>query len=231
VTAGVLGLFNTWSRASKYATLSLYDASRSGGYSSVTNNKLVTFAVWVGGDIDNAASNGIVYSTGNFTAQLIRINASNYQLAVTAYSTSGTVILQAQSTNIAVGDNHIHFYADLSNTSNRGLFVGGSSKTITRSTYTNSDINWTSTNTVRFCGLPRDYSGSLYDVYLDNSYVSDNSRFLASSSVPANLGAKGIKPSGQIPLLYYNGFENWRNLGRGGDFNVSSGTVTAGASV
>lgn len=216
------------SRAASYATLTGYDSNLQNGYQNATNTPYVTFSIWLDGDLDLSTTASLIISSGNVRFDFVRVTATRFYLDVYGYSSGGSLILQANSANIDVGTGvHLHFYADMSNSSNRGFKVEGIDKTMTWSTYTNANFNWTSTNTIRMGGLP-DFTGSVYDCYLDNALVTDNTKFYNGGASVA-LGSSGETPSGQQPLLFFNGFENWANRGRGGDFTISGGTVTQGA--
>jgi hypothetical protein len=52
------------------------------------------------------------------------------------------------------------------------------------------------------------------------------------SSAPVSLGSDGSTPSGSQPIVYYKSpFASLVNLGSGGDFSVTAGTLAAGSAI
>lgn len=126
---------------------------------------------------------------------------------------------------------HVHVYFDLTNASNRGIIVDGVDVTGTVATYTNDNINFTSTAfTIGASSSPSLYlNGVMSDVYFTTSYVSDNALFFdTDTGKPKYLGSQGELPTGSQPLIYLplRGDDAGNNLGSGGDFTVNSGPYT-----
>lgn len=133
---------------------------------------------------------------------------------------------------------HLIMSMDVTNASNRHIYVDDSPISPTYSTYSNRSI--------RLDGLPNVgsgygnvdlFSGDMAEVWFDDQYldISDSAvrrLFTDGSGKPVDLLADGSGPTGSAPLVFLSGeTANWHtNKGAGGGFTENGTLTTASTS-
>ena len=199
------------------------------------DNKFVTFSCWF--KCDNA-SNNMIYLDGYSSTSHFRIRGSRYndKANIQAFNSSATVILTASS-SLSLVDNtdlhHVLFTADLSNASNRQVWVDGvvdAGATYTH--YVNNNIDWVHNQDQKMLdgwNGPDNFQGAIAEMWFTNEYIgtaaSNVNKFYIGGK-PADLGSDGSLPTGNQPIAYYSVREgdtvsDWGvNRGSGPDFFV-----------
>lgn len=169
------------------------------------------------------------------------VTAASGVINLYAANAAGTNILTASlpSGSYAIGRNIVLTASvDLSDTSKRGVCVNGSPVSVTWTTYTDANIDFT-TSWYYFGQSDGNgvwFNGRLGDVFFDTKYIdlsvpANLAKFVTGTGIdakPADLGANGEKPFGTAPLIYLPMYGNnaGKNYGTGGDFTVNSGPFT-----
>lgn len=173
------------------------------------------------------------------------LGASSDYIRITALNSAGSIVLNVTTqTVMVVGRNYaVTCSIDLSNSSNRRIYVNGQLQSATWTTYTNSAIDFApSTTPSLFVGSTNTgsgfFNGRLGALWFNTSYIdlsvaSNLAKFVSGTGIdskPVDLGATGELPTGTAPLIYlpmYGGTDNaGKNYGTGGDFTVNSGPYT-----
>lgn len=164
-----------------------------------------------------------------------------------AYNSSNDVILSAGTNTdpITAGNwHHIIVSVDLSNSSNRHVYVDDLPITTNYGVYIDDDMNFTESDWS--FGAPDGGGGSgsggiriygdVSDVWFDDTYIdisveASRRKFISPSGRPVNLGDNGSTPTGSSPLITLkNPTDTWHtNVGTGGGF-TENGTLTTATS-
>ena len=205
--------------------------NRGADLSSNADAKTFIFSAWV--NLQAAATNRL-YITANSRLHIRFDNTG--QLLLTAANTAGTNILVATVTSPTVSTSawtHIAVAIDLANSANRSVYIGGTLATVTWTTYTNANIDFTDTD--HYIGSSAAPAVSLnayiaeyylaFGQYLDLS--TNLTKFRTSGNKPVSLGSNGATPTGSQPSIYLAGTASTfaTNKGAGGGFTVT-GTLT-----
>ena len=198
------------------------------------DNKLFTFSAWF--KCDN--TNNMLYLDGNSSTSDFRVRAARYfnVTIVSAFNSSATEVLQVRCSANLVNDtvlHHVLVTADLSNTSNRKIWIDGVVDTGANwLTYTNANIDWVhSRNQKMLDGWngPDNFQGSIAEIWFTNEYIGtddDNVYKFFFNGQPVDLGSDGSTPTGTAPIAYYSVrdgdvISDWGvNRGSGPDFTV-----------
>jgi hypothetical protein len=166
-------------------------------------------------------------------------------ISVSAWDSSGTQVLNARQGAIVNIDTLYHFcgYIDLSNTSNRGLYLNGSLMSPTWTTYTNADIDLSP-------ATPRYWIGGEYSTpsgnwtgvrlsefyfttsYIDFSQEANRLKFRDAFGNPVNLAQQIEALAIPNPAVYmrFPPTAFGTNSGTGGDFTVN-GIISDGGQI
>lgn len=207
------------------------------------DGKVLTFAFWI--KMNAASSDSTLYrifdtATGGAASRVNIDRNTDGTLRIRAYNSSSLEILRIASTDtFLAADGWKHFYVsvDLTNTSNRKIYVNGVSDTITVTTYDNTQGNIDLVATGQQTNIGSTVSGnnklygSLAEFWGDDVYLDDPTKFY-NAGEPVNLGTDGSSPNGIQPLFYFssNGSgDSWVNNGTAGTFVItgSLGTDTS----
>jgi hypothetical protein len=204
-----------------------------GGVTTASDNKFFTASMWLRMDADNAQTITVaLLRSGSQVAQIVRRNNNSFQFL--GYNSGGVVLnvnSSVNSINISTGWTHCVFSCDLSNASNRHLYVDDSSDLAAVTTYTDSTIDW-GTNLTFWMGANQigsaQLDGAVADLWWTNEYIdlsveANRRKFITADGRPVNLG-DGTGPTGTAPLWYFAGFPNHlTNIGSGPDLTVAGG--------
>jgi hypothetical protein len=200
--------------------------SRSSDLTGNGDGKTFTFSAW----IYKTDATGYVYSSG--TSNEFIIYTSNDRVSVLAKNSGGTYILSAETGTNKIPRNtwtHILISMDLSNASNRYIYVNDVSQSITASTYTNDNINFTnSSHEINTSDNSNDIFGRLAGVYLDYTYrdlsVEVNRRlFIDDNGLYVTPPTTGI-----ISVPMDDPADPGRNDGTGGNFTLNGVVARSG---
>lgn len=159
----------------------------------------------------------------------IRINGTTRRLAIQASNAAGTIVLLATPTPQFSASNwyDLMLDVDLTNASNRSVYINDAASAVTWSTYTNDNIDFTDTD-FAIGATPAGnlkYDGDLADVWFDDARLAfateaNRRKFISTTGKPVDLGATGATPTGASPILYLS-----KRLGESAsDFATNKGT-------
>ena len=180
-------------------------------WTSGTDNKLITLSVWI--RYADADKNGFFIEgqgSSDFFIRGIRNSGSVY---FTVYSAGGAPLYF--NTGISIDDidlHHIMFTVDLSNTSNRKVWVDGVVDTgVTWITYNNNNIRWVHSKNQQIWEewIPdqNEFIGSIAEFWFTNEYIGtedSNVNKFYYNGYPVDLGSDGSTPTGTQPIAYYS---------------------------
>jgi hypothetical protein len=202
--------------------------SRSSDLVGNTDGRTFTFSAWV-------------WNT-NTTDAYIYANANNFYLGLNTFgrfvgsmtNTSGTVILDFVTPAFSVPINtwtNVLVSIDLTNSANRSVYINDIAQSVTWTTYSNQNIDFTKTthyidsNASGVLGKTR-----LSNVYLDKTYrdlsnVTNRRLFVTADLKPA-LGQAALNPIMYLPMS--NPTAPGTNSGTGGDFALTGVVARSG---
>jgi len=226
-----LGNFGTGSSTDFDGTAS--PLRRTSALSGLSDGKQFTFSFWINfdeGDVNSFAA--ISFNTFYFT-----VYGNENQLQFVCRNSSNTNILYAEinETNPRLFSQgiwyHILVSIDLTNSSNRYIYINDVSKasSTTWNTYTNDNIDFTQStiDIADFTGQSASYSEpcKLAHMYLDTTYRDLSTTSNRRIFIDANGGSTSASSLSALnPVLYLpltNDYAITKNLGTGGDFTSS----------
>ena len=226
-----LGNFGTGSSTDFDGTAS--PLRRTSALSGLSDGKQFTFSFWINfdeGDVTNFAA--ISFNTFYFT-----VYGNENQLQFVCRNSSNTNILYAEinEANPRLFSQgiwyHILVSIDLTNSSNRYIYINDVSKasSTTWNTYTNDNIDFTQStiDIADFTGQSASYSEpcKLAHMYLDTTYRDLSTTSNRRIFIDANGGSTSASSLSALnPVLYLpltNDYAITKNLGTGGDFTSS----------
>lgn len=176
-------------------------------------------------------------TAGGALRGMIQVTSGNF-FRVDFYNSAGSVILSATASSDAINSTSttyaIHFSVDLTNTSNRSLYINGVAATVTWTTYTNANMNFSAARS----GFGADWGaswsggqlgGSLGSFYLNNAYVDftqESNRLLfadifnQSTNIPSAITAATI--ANPLIFMLFDPASKGTNSGTGGNYTDSS---------
>jgi hypothetical protein len=222
-----------------YANLDGTTLYRAQSLAGILNGKAATLSLWT--TANDTGSDGI-FSIGSSNLRFV-LEKSFTVFTLSARSSAGTTVLTATWPMVAVGRNaHVIASFDLTNASNRHVFVNGVSQSVTWSTYLNTDVEFSRAEVLvwdKNGSAPTPYNGKIGDLWFHTSYIdlsvpANLAKFVTGTGIdakPVDLGANGEGPTGLSPLLYLPMYANHvnRNLGTGGVFAAVTNPAPTGA--
>lgn len=206
--------------------------SRASDFTGNADGKTFTFSAWVW--VNDTGNWNYVYSAATAPNGSLRfwiaVNGANGTIQVYGRNSSNTTILAcATSTGANVNNTFVHILVsvDLTNTSNRYMYVNDTAVSPTWSTYTNSDIDFTQPyHYIANDSYTPSCKGRVTQVFLDKTYrdlsVEANRRlFITADRKPAQ-GQAALNPI--LYLLMDNPTTAHINLGTGGNMTLN-GTI------
>lgn len=195
-------------------------------------------SVWLKLDGDTSGDD-YVWDSGSNRFRFIWLADETFQ--VRGANVSNVEILNMVTSTITATSSggwfHILASWDLSSAGSGRLYVNDVDDK-TENTYTNDSIDYTRTDH-RIGGIGTNFfSGCMSELYvnfaeyLDFDTESNRRKFISSSGKPVSLGSDGSAPTGSQPIVYLkNSLSTFpTNLGSGGDFSVTAGSLTSCAS-
>lgn len=200
----------------------------------VSNGKTIACSFWING---SNGSTKYFFFQGAGVGLNIFINGSN-QIRLNARNSAGSTILDFTVTSPTVSANttyNIQFSIDLTSTSNRAVYINGTSASVTWNTYTNDTLKLDSTNTYfynDFDGSNTFYNGKLSEFYFTTDYIDfsvEANRLLFRDAFgnPTDLPAAITAGTVPNPAIYmrFDPAAQGTNSGTGGNF-TKSGTIS-----
>ena len=214
--------------------------SRASDLTGNADGKTFTFSAWIYETSGNSKIYHIDNGSGSTRFQIaFDGTGASSKLEITGTNASGTTVLNIDSLagNLALNTwQHILVSIDLTNSSNRHIYINGVSQTVTWNTYSNDNIDFTSASYL--CVGAALYSGGSYsavkgrlsNVFLDYTYrdlsVTNNRRlFITEDGKPAD-GQASLNPIMYMPLD--DPEDIGYNAGTGGDFTVNGVMARSG---
>lgn len=215
---------------------------RGADLTGIANGKAGTISIWVNFTNSASAYNPIWISRNNTTIgnTLTLARSSTGELTLSARNSAGTIILDTTTTGTPCSSSGLyHIYAtwDLAVNNRVYIYVNGTDKTGTISTFTNDTIQYSVPNhgllgnlLSPFAPLTAAMVGQVYvnySAYLDPT--SNVTKFYGGVATPKGIGSDGSVPSGTSPIVYLDGNATTilTNRGTGGNF-VAYGTLSTG---
>jgi len=202
--------------------------SRSSDLVGNADGKTFTFSCWVWSE--NITPSGDIYWSNNTSFAVYR--QGDGTIGIAAKNSAGTTIFGAvipairQFTffNILVS-------VDLSNTSNRYVFVNDSAQSVTWNVYTNDNIDFTRPDHKVCDGSAYGkFKSRLSHVYLDYTYrdlsVEANRRLFITADRKPAANQSALNPILYLPLN--DPTQPGKNLGTGGDFSLTGVVARSG---
>lgn len=200
-----------------------------------TSNKTATVSFWFRDDAPTGSDCGII-SLASPTMYVYLGKGSfdrfQWRFAQDDGTTDGLDFVTANSSKPEDSNWH-HFIAsvDMSNTSNRHVYVDGSDVTsgVTWTHYVDAALDWDNTGSASIgsynaSGLLK-HNGCLSELWMTNEYIdlsvaANLAKFIADGK-PVSLGADGSTPTGTQPLVYVPDGDPSTNAGSSGNFTIT----------
>ena len=181
---------------------------------SITNNKTITFSAWV--NVDDFSNRKAIFNLRTNRAPILFVvnTSGTVRFLSTGGESNQTVIDATTSSAVITSSNtwyHIVGSFDMSNTSNRAIYIDGSSVAVTYSTYADTNFNL---NVAFNAGIGNNAENSssgesgfkFSQIWIDNSYIdlsTNISKFYNAG--PVEMGASGTSSGLDQPLIYHYG--------------------------
>jgi hypothetical protein len=128
---------------------------------------------------------------------------------------TGTTRVEATGSTVITDTNwhHVLYSFDLTNSSNRSIYLDGVAESPTWGTYSNAAIDFTRTSYSfgAFGGGTGKFNGDIADfwldeaTYMDLSAAANRALFRDGNGYPVDLGSTGNKPTGSVPDVFFSG--------------------------
>ena len=221
--------------------------TRGAGLTGAADSKSGILSAWLRIDGSSSSSQYTVLGSQSQRFAFFR-SATSTLLAVTGYSTTGTNILNIQTsathTNSATWL-HCLFSWDLSTTTGNLYIndVDAMDRTAGFFVLTNGTLDYTDTDWITGASSvtgSNKFDGCLAELYfapgqyLDISIANNRRKFITASGKPVYLGTDGAGPTGTAPLVYFHldpaetVADFATNRGTGGNFTIT-GSLSAGS--
>ncbi len=166
-------------------------------------------------------------------------SSSRTALKFQAYK-AGSVVAEfssnAGSSHIALnGQHHLHIAFNLASSSAHVFKVDGATPSnFTWSSNVNVNLAWSNVSLQIGGGIDSLHDVTTFaplgfsNVFIDDSYITDTTLFYDNTiGKLKNIGLRGQRVTGSVPLVFLDGYKHFTNRGRGGTFSVS-GALTQG---
>lgn len=206
--------------------------SKATDFTGVTDGKQWTFSLWF---YRNSATGGTIF--GGNDEPVFNIGATG-SAEITLYepgSVSNPLNITFPTSTFATGTwYNIIVSIDLTNASNRHVYVNDSAASVTYASYNNLTCEFSKPFDIGRNDGPSNYfDGAMFDFwmnfnqYLDLSVTANRRKFISASGSPVGLGPEGQNPNGTAPDVFLSGkVNNWHiNKGTAGGF-TENGTLT-----
>lgn len=208
---------------------------RGGDLTGNADGQIFTGSVWFR---RNSTGSQQRIGGGQFGRWQIELLSATDEVKFECENGSGSVILQVNSSAVTdSGWHHILWSFDLSNASNRHIYLDDASD-LSVTTYTNDTIDYTVSQHAIGAATNGNFkfNGDLADVwidfdqYIDFSVESNRRDFIGPNGGTVDLGSDGSTPTGTAPIMFFSGTTStWHtNDGDGGGF-TENGALTDAA--
>lgn len=212
--------------------------SRASALSGVSDGKVVCGHFFI--TPDTVAVVNYIFSIQSEQNKRFSVHITNTGvLTLSGQNAAGTTILAATVSGLSAQAYSIGFYIDLSNPSNRGVFINGTAAAVTWTTYTNDSLELSQAR----MQIGANWNGSVHSSFLDGKlsefyFTTDYIDFSQEANRLKFRDAFGnpvaLLPqieAGEIPnpaiYMRFDPANFGKNHGTGGDFTVN-GTITDG---
>jgi Concanavalin A-like lectin/glucanases superfamily len=228
---GVRSVNEYWGSYARFDGVNSY-LSRSSDL-AISDSKIMLISFWIFPNSFDCDTLSIATTSSSGTSLRLYFspNSGMAQFGLDATNSSGTLILNAGKLNALDGPgakNHVLISFDLSNASNRAVYINDLAVAVTWSTYTNDFIDLTRPTVHMGRSIGTSYlNGNLSEFYLatpssyfDISQESNRRKFRDVFGNPVDLGSDGSTPTGTKPAIYmrYDPSSPGTNSGTAGDF-------------
>jgi hypothetical protein len=210
---------------------------------AISDSKIMLISFWIFPNSFDCDTLSIATTSSSGTSLRLYFSPSSgmAQFGLEAGNSSGTPILNAGKLNALDGPgakNHVLISFDLSNASNRAVYINDLAVAVTWSTYTNDFIDLTRPTVHMGRSIGTSYlNGNLSEFYLatpssyfDISQESNRRKFRDVFGNPVDLGSDGSTPTGTKPAIYmrFDPSSPGTNSGTAGDF-TPNGMLVGGS--
>lgn len=212
--------------------------NKASALTGVSNGKTFSYSFWM--NPDGVASAQIHFAASDNSNNLFfGVYQINQTIKVIGRNSAGTDVLDGVTGNVlsAGSPYYVQIYVDLTDTGKRGIYINGSSTSVTWATYTNDNIAFASATKLRIGQHPNGtlfVDGKLSEFYFTTEYIdfsqeANRLKFRDAFGNPVDLGADGSTPTGTAPAIYmrFDPAAQGTNSGTGGAF-IKSGTISDG---
>lgn len=234
---GARGPSEFWADSAEFNGTDQY-LSRSSALAGISDSKAISFAAVFRKvtDTQNTVILRLEDGSGIYRFQVGLGDGNDISLA--AYDGSSN-ILSATASNVVNTDTwHLLLVSfDLSNVSNRAVYIDNVLQSTTWGTYTDALIDLSASNNNGIGAYPDGsipFDGKIGFLWFNTEYIdfsqeANRLKFFDAFGYPVDVGEDGSKPTGNQPLVYMNNdFHLGTNLGSGGDFTPANGPSDGG---
>lgn len=212
--------------------------SRGSNFSGIADGDSGLFSCWfrIGG---SSGTSQVILNLRGSGADSIFISRNTLdKFSITARSSAPAIIVTYSSTASFTSSSTWHHIIASWNSSTFNIYVDGVDDSA-GGAQGPGNVDYTSNpiSVGAYHDGTRFLSGDLAELYLDTSFIDLNlsanrEKFRTASGKPADLGYDGALPTGSQPFLYLaNPAASFHlNRGKGGDFTVAAGALSASSS-
>jgi len=216
--------------------------NRTSNLTGLTSGKVFSASFYIAPDV-NSATQFILDGKTNADGWRFYISKNSVgQIQIQGRDSSGTTVLEANTTTTAItatAPGYVQMCLDLANSSNRFVYINGIAQSVTWSTFTNTNIDFSGIQKVRIGAnsltTPASYiDGKLSEFYLTTDYIdfsqeANRLKFRDDFGNPCELQSQIDAGTIPNPAVYmrFDPANQGKNYGTGGDF-TKSGTITDG---
>lgn len=214
--------------------------ARTSGLTGIAASKTLSLSFWANKDVTSQQTLLHIETSGGAYRLYLDYDNATTTVALRVTNSSGIDVLYVRWSppivSSSVSITHSCINVDLSNISNRSVYVDGSPATVTWATYTNDlmDLVNPNVNIGAWQGASQFFNGRLAEFYLTTDYIDfsqEANRLLFRDAFgnPTDLPAAIAKGTVPNPAIYmrFDPANQGLNSGTGGDF-TKSGTITDG---
>lgn len=207
--------------------------SRGAGLTGAADGKAGTCSFWIKSYTSGSVER--IFSRNGLEVLFYKEAAGTVRFSIYDNFTP-TLSVDMESTASVEGGawHHVLAYWDVSTGDNTlsKVVVDGTEGTAYNITCLNANLDWTASEWT-LSSSAGSMNCDISEFYLNiSARVTDVTKFRSAGGAPVSLGADGSTPSGAQPIVYYKDpFTSLVNLGSGGDFTVTAGTLTAGSAI
>jgi hypothetical protein len=216
-------------------------ATRGANLTGIADGKAGLLSLWL--RVDDAGANNFIFgdNTSSATSKLHVVRFTSGQLQINGRNAAAATILTVATAASAVGASAAwrHVLASWNLATGAGqLYIDDANAKSGAGTQTDDTINHAAATNFSVGGGTAGgtkLNGCLSEIwfnteYLDISVEANRRKFISAARRPVNLGASGLKPTGNQPLIYMPAGDPTDNRGAGGNFSVTGALDLASTS-